>query len=242
MTQTQLSAPESLQDPIEGSSAGFNSETHSTATLIPQPRRRKVQVRAEIGITVDRTASSKSFEIGIRECIRLILENVQKRAGEVVVYLQSHGDLDEGQEIVLHSDGVSVEQACKDLAGIEFAGGGDPAEHHLDAFEALALNVPWTSDPSVARGVVIGFMTADSKKATSGRSSSQIGRLMKHTGLTTLLVCEPDCPRLARFADAAEAERIPINNSPTADDLAPIVQQIAASIAQTLNRGDTTPM
>jgi hypothetical protein len=156
--------------------------------------------------------------------------------------LQSHGDLDEGQDTILHSDGVSLEQACCDLNSITFGGGGDPAEHHCDAIENLVTSIPWTADSGVARGVVIAFMTATSKKAKSGYSAEQIGWMLKDQGLLTYLVCEPICRRLDALAAEANAMVIPISNDPSPELMAEIVSQISASIVQTLATGGTAPM
>ena len=92
---------------------------------IPLKPREKIPVCVEFGITIDRTGSSNHFARGIRAAVPAILKGVALKATQVSVYLQSHGDLDEGQQMVLLSEAGSIKNACDDAQRVVFEGGGD---------------------------------------------------------------------------------------------------------------------
>jgi hypothetical protein len=208
---------------------------------IPTLQRRKIPVCLENATVVDRTASSQPFANATLLMVASILNGVSSKAAEVKCWLQSHGDRDYGETEILHSDGVQPKQLVEDLMQIEFAGGGDPAETHLDAIECLANTVPFTSNPRIARGVLLAFMTDDSKRLRSGKSPEQLGEELYNRGLLTYMVCEPR-PRLDRFAQAAQALVIPINKNPSQDLVRDVVARVSASIVQTLSTGGTVPV
>src|SRR5205823_6609739 len=122
----------------------------------------------DLGITVDRTGSSERFRTGIPLTFETIVTQVAAKARSVRCWVQSHGDLDLNEQIILHTDGGAPDQAIADIKHVTYGGGGDPPEHHLDAIEHLVSTVPWTADPARARGAILGFMTADTKPTRSG--------------------------------------------------------------------------
>jgi len=172
---------------------------------------------------------------------KLVLELVGARARNVKCWVQSHGDLDEGQEFVLHTDGGIPEQAIEDIRKIIYGGGGDPPEHHLDAIENLLGTVPWTADPTRARGAILAFMTADAKPTKSGVTARQLGQELQHRGVLLYLVCEPT-PTLLELVGAARGLTFQISNSPDPSELQRIAAQLAASIVATVASGSTVPM
>jgi hypothetical protein len=171
----------------------------------------------------------------------MIVSQVKAKAREVKCWLGSHGDIDEGQDFIIHTDAGTPEQAVEDIRKIPYGGGGDAEEHHLDAIESLLSRVPWTADPSRARGAIIAFMTADTKPAKSGISAAALGKQIKDKGILLYLVCEPT-PTLQNLASAAEGLVFQISNNPDPSEMQKIAAQLAASIVLTVAGGGTVPM
>ncbi len=182
-----------------------------------------------------------NFSQASRRPTKKILVQVAAKARAVKCWLASHGDLDEGQDFVIHTDGGTPEQAIEDIKKIAYGGGGDPPEHHLDAIEALLDRVPWSVDPSRARGAILAFLTADSKPAKSGTTAPELGKRIKDKGLLLYLVCEPT-PTLRELVDTAGGLMFQISNNPDLVDLQRIAGQLAASIVATVASGSTVPM
>ena len=203
--------------------------------------RPKIPCEVQIAITDDRTGSSDQFKLGIPVTVEGILTPVVAKAREVKVWLQTHGDLDEGQDMVLLVDGGTPEDAKKAVQGVVYDGGGDAPEHHLDAVERLVNTVPWIADPRKARGAIVALMTADSKPAHSGKSARQIGEEIKKRGILLYCVCE-ETPQLRELCDAAGGWIFTISNSPDAHQLQSIASKVAASITQVAGSGATLPL
>lgn len=220
---------------------GYASTGTQLVSTIPTLPKRKIPVRVEVGLAVDRTPSSEAFSDSILVMPAQILTGVSQKAAEVLCWLQTHGDLESGDLEILHTDGGDPKQVVENLLTIEFAGGGRPRETHLDALCRLANLIPFTSNPRVARGVIIGFMTDDSKSLRDGRKPELLGEEFVKRGLLTYLVCEPR-DRLMRFADAAQAMVIPITKNPDQAMVKDIVAKVSASIAATLATGGTVPL
>ncbi len=223
-----------------GQSVAVATPSTSPIKIAVRPRP-KIPVTAEIGITLDRTASSQTFEQGIRYLVPQLLEGVALRAARVQVYLQSHGDLDVGQDMVMHCAGGTVAEACVDLDDIVFGGGGPPQENHLDAVESLMTTIPFVKNPATHRGVIVAVMNAESKPARSGRSPEEIGRALLDQHLLTYLICEPT-RKLKRLSAAARGMLVPISNNPSQKVIEQVVAEVGASIAMTLSTGGTTPL
>jgi len=204
-------------------------------------QRPKVPSNVDIAFGIDRTDSSNQFANGIPKIVAGILQPVANKAQEVKCWLVSHGDLDEGQDIVMHTDGGPPEQALEDLKLIKFGGGGDPPEHHLDAVEFLLKNIPWTADPTRSRGAIVAIVNADSKPARSGITAAELGRALKKTGILFYLICQPT-PTLKELVDNAEGLIFEISNNPDIEELKQIAAQLAASIVVTIGSGGTVPM
>jgi hypothetical protein len=210
-------------------------------SIAPPAKRPKIQCEVDLATTVDRTGSSQQFQSGIPQTYELILSQVKAKARNVKCWLASHGDLDEGQDFIIHTDAGTPEQAIEDVKKIAYGGGGDPPEHHLDAIEAILNRVPWTADPSRARGAILAFMTADTKPAKSGIRAAELGNRIKDKGLLLYLVCEPT-PTLQELADAASGLMFRISNNPDPAEMQRIAGQLAASIVASVQRGSTVPL
>ena len=206
----------------------------------PAPRP-KIQCEVDLAITIDRTGSSNAFITGIPKTVEGILNPISAKARNIKCWLTSHGDLDEGQEIVIHTDGGPPSQTIKDLQLINFSGGGDPPEHHLDAIEFLWKKIPWTADPTRARGAILALINADTKPAKSGITAAELGQALKKSGLLFYLVCEPT-PTLKDLVDGAEGMMFEISNDPDIQELQRIASELAASIVVTIGSGGTVPM
>lgn len=220
----------------------FNTSAGKPGPSIVRPATRpKIQCQVDLAATVDRTGSSERFQTGISQTYEMIVSQVRAKVREVKCWLGSHGDIDEGQDFIIHTDAGTPEQAIEDIKKISYGGGGDPSEHHLDGIEWLLNRVPWTADPSRARGTIIAFMTADTKPAKSGVSAAALGKQIKDKGILLYLVCEPT-PTLQELASAAEGLVFQISNNPDPSEMQKIAAQLAASIVATVASGGTVPM
>ena len=219
----------------------FNLELVEKTPMVKSVQRPKNQAEIDLGIAIDRTGSSLRFQQGILLTIRIVLDFLSAKASKVVCYLQSHGDLDEGMDMILHTDAGSPGQVVADLENIIFDGGGLPPEHHLDAIENLVKTVPWISDPGRARGAIIACMTADAKPARSGITARELGEEIKGLGILLYLLCEPT-PTLVELVKAAQGMMFEITNNPDQSELQIVASQLAASITETVKSGGTVPM
>lgn len=220
----------------------FNTSSGKPGSSIVRPAARpKIQCEVDLAATVDRTGSSERFQTGIPQTYEMIVSQVKAKAREVKCWLGSHGDIDEGQDFIIHTDAGTPEQAVEDIKKISYGGGGDPPEHHLDAMEELLNRVPWIADPSRARGAILAFMTADTKPTKSGISAAELGKQIKDKGILLYLVCEPT-PTLQELASAAEGLVFQISNNPDPVEMQKIAAQLAASIVATVASGGTVPM
>ncbi|EDL57290.1 hypothetical protein PM8797T_16760 [Gimesia maris DSM 8797] len=194
-----------------------------------------------MAITVDRTGSSQQFADGILKSVPLITDQIEAKARNLTVWLQSHGDEDYDQHPVLLTNGGTAVQAIKDLSHIVFAGGGDAPEHHLSGIEELANSVPWNADPQQARGALLALTTADSKPTGSGRSARELGEALRSRGLLLYLICEP-APQMKELCEGAGGLMFPICNDPDPKEMQKIAGQLSASIVQTIATGGTVPL
>ena len=220
----------------------FSASSGKPGTALVRPATRpKIQCEVNLATTIDRTGSSERFQTGIPNTFEMIVSQLRAKAREVKCWLGTHGDLDEGQKFIIHTDAGTPEQAVEDVKKISYGGGGDPPEHHLDAIEELLNCVPWTSDPSRARGAILAFMTADTKPTKSGISASELGKQVKAKGILLYLVCEPT-PTLQELASAADGLVFQISNNPQPAEMQKIAAQVGASIVATVATGGTVPM
>ena len=200
-----------------------------------------LQIQIVLALLYDRTGSSKQFANGCKRGSEMILQDVEKRASNLEVYVQSHGDEDYGQHPVLLTCGGTPEQALSDIDGIVYGGGGDAPEHHLSAVEHAFDTIPFTADPLSGRGVMIVFMTADSKPAGSGRSAREIGLAVKERGVLLYLVCQPT-PTLNELAEGASGLVFEISHDPSPEEMATVAAQVTASVVHTVSTGGTIPL
>ena len=101
--------------------------------------------------------------------------------------------------------------------------------------------VPWTNDPTSARGAILAFTTADSKPAGSGRTARELGEEIARRGLLLYMVAE-HTSQLQQLVDAAGGLMFPISNDPDPANMQKIAARISASIVQTLATGGTVPV
>jgi len=210
-------------------------------TIVRPAGRPKIQVELEVATTIDRTASSNQFAKGIPIIWEMILKPLEPKTRNTECWVQTHGDQDEGQMPITIIDGATVDQAIEEIKKITYQGGGDPPEHHLDAIEHLLNTTPWSLDPTQSRGVILAFLTADSKPATTGSTASEIGKKIKDQGILLYLVCQPT-PCLRELVDVADGLLFEITNDPDPDDLKRIAGQLSASIVATVGSGATAPL
>lgn len=210
-------------------------------SIVRSAARPKIQVEVQLAATVDRTGSSAAFQEGIPKTYQLIANQIAAKARSVRCWVASHGDLDHGQKVILHTDGGTHTQAIQDIGQIDYGGGGDPPEHHLDAVEWLLHRIPWCQDPCRSRGAIVAFTTADTKPAKSGVTATKLGEAIRDAGLLLYLVSEPTAT-LEELVAAAQGLLFQISNSPQAAELQKIAGQLAASIVATVASGGTVPL
>jgi hypothetical protein len=209
--------------------------------VIKAAARPKIQCEVDIAFVIDRTGSSQKFQTGIPLTAEIVLKQVAAKARSVRCWVQSHGDLDMGEQPVLHSDASSPEQAMADIKSIAYSGGGDPPEHHVDAIENVLNSVPWASDRNRARGAILAILNADTKPARSGVTARALGEEIRQRGILLYLVCEPT-PMLAELVDGAGGLIFEISNNPDPADLQKVAGQLAASIVATVSKGAAAPV
>jgi hypothetical protein len=210
------------------------------ATLVKPARTPKIQVRVDLVFQIDRTGSSAEFSEGIPMAAELIIKPIQAKARELRCWVATHGDLDYDEKYVLLTDNGTPEQALDDIRKISYGGGGDAAETHLDGIEQTFHTIPWTFDYS-ARGAIVSFLTADTKKSRSGVTAAELGRHVREKNLLFYAVCQ-ETPALRELADAAGGLLFPISNAPSSETMQLIASQIAASITNTAASGGTLTM
>lgn len=210
-------------------------------TLVRAATRPKIQTEVEVAWLHDRSASGSAWAAGAPVTAKIIADEVGAKARSQKWWVRSHSDEELGEMPVLHTDGGTPDQAVEDIKNIPHSGGGDPPETHLSAIEEALDAIPWTMDPTRARGALIAYINADSKPAKSGNSAAEIGRRIKDKGILLYLICEPT-PTLQELATAAEGLVFQISNTPSPDELRQIGSQLSASIVATVASGGTVPM
>jgi hypothetical protein len=219
----------------------FNYVKGIDTPIIGSLARPKQVCEVDLATTVDRTGSSIEFETGIQTTYEMIISSVAAHVQNLRLFLYSHGDLDEGQEIILHTDGGSPEVAIDDIKHVKFGGGGDVKEHHLDAIEYLMNHVPWRSIPGRSHSSILAFMTADSKPCKSGMTVRQLGEEIKKRKVLLYAICE-QTPLLDELVRAAGGLMFAISNSPDPGELQVIASQLSASITGSIASKATMPM
>ena len=205
-----------------------------TFTVRPAARP-KIMPIVELGITIDRTGSTATFEVGVKKALPLILDPINDKARDVRVWLQTHGDRDCGQDELLLTDGGTAAQAIADIESVVYEGGGDPPEHHLDAVETLHRRIPWNPNPTEARGALVAITTADSKPAHSGRSAGEIGETIKENRVALYLIGQ-QTPTLIELVEAAGGLFFEISNDPQVAEMRRVADMVAASITASISR------
>ncbi|MDO9016920.1 MAG: hypothetical protein Q8S73_20355 [Deltaproteobacteria bacterium] len=216
------------------------AQTSRLAHVIAGSRRPRVPVKVQLAVDVDRTASSAPFRLGIHGNVTAILAAIEPRVGELTTWVFSHGDEDYGQRPVLHLSGGSSTEAVAAVTAIDFEGGGDPPEHHLDGVEFALKNLPIASDRQT-RAALVCFCSSDTKPARTGRSARAIGEDLRRRGIITCIVAEP-VAELRALCEAAEGEFITISATPTPTDMERVAGRVSASIMASLTAGGTLPM
>jgi len=210
-------------------------------SIVTAARRPKNQCDLDFATGVDRTDSSKKFREGISKSYISIVDLVTQKVCTMRCWIQTHGDRDEGQHEELITDGGTPEQAKEDIQKVVYGGGGPPEENHLDGIETLLNRVPWTADPLRSRGVILGFLTAETKVAESGTTATELGSRIKEMGILLILICQAK-PILSDLVDAAGGLMFEITNKPDQRTLESIASKIGASIVASVASGTTIPL
>ncbi|MCC6681239.1 MAG: hypothetical protein IT445_10110 [Phycisphaeraceae bacterium] len=219
MTQTHSSSDQPINHqiapgPIGGDVPGPQPMlVGQTVVHTVRVARRRIPVRLQVGIQIDRTSSSLAFETGIHTGIETFLGVMQNQVSDVTTYLGSHGDLDYGESYRMHLEAGSPQEVLQICPSIQFDGGGDGPEHHLDGIAEMVERVPWTMD-HLTRKVMIGFVNDLTK---------------------------PD-RELQELVNAAKGMMITISNNPDVEEIKRAAAAISRSLTATLTSGGTIPM
>ncbi|MFH1227303.1 MAG: hypothetical protein V1701_05300 [Planctomycetota bacterium] len=220
---------------------GYQFKSSGNTLLVQPAVRPKIPAEIVAAVDIDRTGSSLQFEQGIKLALPLLLKPIEAKASQLKVYLQTHGDLECGEQTVLLTNAGTVDQAIQDAQKIVYEGGGDLEETHIDAAVKLLKEIPWKADTRRSRGVIIMFLTGDSKKARSGQSAREIGEAIKNNNILCYLICEPT-PTLKELCDAAGGLMFQITNNPDPIEMQRIASMVSASIIATVACGGTKPL
>ena len=182
-----------------------------------------------LGICIDRTGSSELFQQGIYSCCKQIFNKIEPEYNEIRCWMQSHGDLDYDEEIILHTDGDSPQQALDDISMLTYEGGGDLHETHLDAIEHMLKILPPSQNQQNSLSALVVFITSDTKPAKSGISAEELGAEIADAGLNLYTICEVT-PTLKHLCDAAGGFLFPITINPNPEEISQISKQIGAHI------------
>ena len=207
---------------------------------IVQSGLRRIPVHVQLAGQVDRTGSSVVFERGIYLILETFLNVMTVLVSDVHVSLGSHGDLDEGQDHIMHLEDGTPDEALHECKAIQFDGGGDAPEHHLDGLATMVQRVPWSHD-ALTRKCMIGIINAETKPAQCGVTPKQLGEQIRSLGILFYLVCEPT-RTLESLVDAAQGMIIPISNDPDLDELKRATSVVSKSLTATITSGGTIPM
>jgi hypothetical protein len=209
--------------------------------IIEKAKRVRIQADVCLGVTADCTESSKAFAIGIPLIISFIVTQVSAIARSLMVSLQMHKDLEvDDPAIQLVLDRAEPALVAQAVSKLEYSGGGDSAETHLDAIATLANTVPCPTAGG-ARSAIVAICNADTKPLRDGRSPAALGAELKERGILLYLVCET-FPAFEELARAAGGLIIPISNSPSEKELNVIAHQVAASLSMTLSTRSLVPL
>lgn len=201
-------------------------------------KRPKIPVEVDLVVDIDITGSSAPFAEGIRGNLGILLDKIEEKAKGVRVWLLTHGDEDFGQQPTIITAGAGRDEAVEAVKRLFFDGGGDEAEHHLNALHFILQSIPFTSDPRRSRGAIISFTTASSKPVTGGRTPRDIGAEIAGRNLIACFVAEP-YDDLNEVVEASGAFLFPISATPSPADMQTVAGQVAASIVASIRTTGT---
>lgn len=195
----------------------------------------------EVGVLVDATGSGATFSHGVPLAARVILTEVERRVGQLSVFVQTHGDEDYGERPQVVCHGADARAASAAVAAIRYEGGGDAKETHLSAIESALRRFGERPLHAAGRRVMLAFVNDETKPARSGRTPKQVGLAARELGLLVYLVCEPT-RSLRAFCDSAGGLVVPISNNPTEEMMLSLARRIAGSVAYSVSMRSLTPM
>jgi hypothetical protein len=242
--QTGLAFGQFLNHAV-GSTAGSTPSPASQGRISPSPEprlRRNAAVRVRIGLAIDRTASSNAFQQGVLQTVGNLFEALEKKSVAVEVWVQTHGDLDEGQLPLLICSGNDTATALSEIAAISYEGGGLPPENHLDAIESFLNSAPWGGGGSSCRDAIILLCTGPSKPMQSGIGPKALANRLQDLNILLGVVAEPIDPGIHSLCVAANAEFEPISNSPDKALMQRIGSRLASSILAPIAATGTVAM
>ena len=222
--------------PDAGTTQSFENEMLEPDMVMPAQTNRKVPVQVDLVFVVDRTASSREFAAGIRQAIPMIARPVMEKAARVRLFLQTHGDLECGQQPVMLVRDGQLDDVVTAIQHLRFEGGGDPPEHHTHAVETVLESVDWSGLPPRSRGAVVLFTTADSTPSPSGRSPTQIGQALAAQGVMLFAVSQLE-PAVSALIDGAQGMAFAISNDPSVAEMQSIASRVAASVTDSVVQG-----
>ncbi|MEI6166652.1 MAG: hypothetical protein WCS52_05615 [bacterium] len=213
-----------------------------TQGLIVRPERHIRPGCLKLGISVDRTGSTKAFTKGVPEIAEKTLRSLEGTISKLDIDLWSHGDEDCDELPIQMIQSGSVDQVIDAIGKIEYGGGGDLEETHATQAQRILDVTAWGTRLLFCRNVALFFLTDDTKLLPSGKSLRELGNEYRAKGVKLVLVSQAT-DNLKELVEAAGGFLIPISNNPDEAEIKKVVTSLSATLTMAVNAAfGTTPM
>jgi hypothetical protein len=199
----------------------------------------KIPAHAKTSFAVDGTGSQRAVSNGSLRIVQGINDHLRKKVQQNTCSVFRCGDQDFNEPIVpLLQDGAPGEAETA-VAQIDFAGGEDAAETHLQNFADILEMLP-TAGPT-ERVAFIALTTGPSKPLRSGETPRELGEAFRQHNIVVCVAGE-DCPLIREFVDAIGADGFffQISNDPDDSELKRVADRIGASIVSSISTARKT--
>ncbi len=180
-----------------------------------------------LGLLIDRTASSTEFKEGINTFLKCLLEELNKINSFPCITIQTHGDHDYGEfEETLVSDSSDFKEILNIVSTIDFSGGGDLPETHLHALDYYVKNN--INAKLTGKNVIVLLATGETKDIDE---INELVEKLHNSNSIVFFVCE-QTPKMYQFiTQLKQGFLIKISNDPSEIS----IKKIAKLIAGTMN-------
>jgi hypothetical protein len=199
----------------------------------------RIPAHAKTSFAVDGTGSQRAVSDGSLKIVQGINDHLEKKVQQNTCSVFRCGDQDFNEPIVpLLQDGTP-DEAEEAVRKIDFAGGEDEAETHLQNFADILEMLP-TAGPT-ERVAFIALTTGPSKPLRSGQTPRELGEAFKQHNIVVCVAGE-ECPLIREFVDAVGADGFffQISNDPDDNELKRVADRIGASIVASMSTARRT--